>query len=245
MAGCWPARRAAALAKVLIAESCERQHIGPDQLTIHADRGPSMTSQPVALLLATLGVVSSHSRPQVSDDNPFSEAQFKTLKYRPDFPARFGAYEDAEVFCQRFFPWYNTEHRHGALGLMTPHDIHYGLAAAKWQRRAEILRAAYQAHPGRFPRGVPVPPPLPTAAWINKPLTAPALAAPEGIKAQQDRLQDQAAYAAWNDPDKRTQEGESRRPEVETRGRSVASMGCQDLAGHGLPQVGPIPGAES
>ena len=93
--------------------------------------------------------------------------------------ARFGAYEDAETFCQRFFPWYNLEHRHGALGLMTPHDIHSGLAAGKWQQRAEVLRAAYAAHPERFPRGVPVPPPLPTAAWINKP-PAPALAVPEG-----------------------------------------------------------------
>jgi putative transposase len=223
-------QEAAALAKVLIAESCERQHIGPDQLTIHADRGPSMTSQPVALLLATLGIVPSHSRPQVSDDNPFSEAQFKTLKYRPDFPARFGAYEDAEAFCQRFFPWYNIEHRHSALGLMTPHDIHYGLAQAKWQRRADLLRAAYHAHPERFPRGVPVPPPLPTAAWINKPLTSPAGAAPEGIlraHAQLDRLQDPAAYPAWDDPGKRTQEGESRRLEVETRGRSPARMVCK------------------
>src|SRR6516165_3598355 len=173
-------QESAALAKVLIGESCARQHVAPDQLIIHADRGPSMTSQPVALLLATLGVVPSHSRPQVSDDNPFSEAQFKTLKYRPDFPDRFGAYEDAESFCQRFFPWYNREHRHGALGLMTPHDIHYGLAAAKWQRRAAVLRAAYQAHPERFPRGAPVPPPLPTAAWINKPPAPPALAVPEG-----------------------------------------------------------------
>jgi putative transposase len=173
-------QESAALAKVLIAESCERQHIGPDQLIIHADRGPSMTSQPVALLLATLGVVPSHSRPHVSDDNPFSEAQFKTLKYRPDFPDRFGAYEDAETFCQRFFPWYNLEHRHGALGLMTPHDIHYGLAAAKWQQRAAVLRAAYAAHPERFPRGVPVPPPLPTAAWINPPPASPALTGPDG-----------------------------------------------------------------
>ena len=141
-----------------------------------------MTSQPVALLLATLGVVPSHSRPHVSNDNPFSEAHFKTLKYRPDFPDRFGAYEDAETFCQRFFPWYNLEHRHGALGLMTPDDIHYGLAAAKWQRRAEVLRAAYAAHPERFPHGVPVPPPLPTAAWINKPAaTVTAIAAPEGV----------------------------------------------------------------
>jgi putative transposase len=173
-------QESAALAKVLIAESCERQHITPDQLTIHADRGPSMTSQPVALLLATLGVVPSHSRPHVSDDNPFSEAQFKTLKYRPDFPARFGAYEDAETFCQRFFAWYNVEHHHSALGLMTPHDIHYGLAQVKWQQRAQVLRAAYAAHPERFPRGVPVPPPLPTAAWINKPPAVPALATPEG-----------------------------------------------------------------
>ena len=171
-------QEAAALAKVLITESCERQHIAPDQLIIHADRGPSMTSQPVALLLATLGVVSSHSRPHVSNDNPFSEAQFKTLKYRPDFPDRFGSYEDAEAFGQRFFPWYNVEHRHGALGLMTPHDMHYGLAAAKWQERAAILRTAYTAHPERFPRGVPLPPPLPTAAWINKPAAAPALAVP-------------------------------------------------------------------
>jgi putative transposase len=206
-------QEAAALAKVLIATSCERQHIGPDRLTIHADRGPSMTSQPVALLLATLGIVPSHSRPQVPDDNPFSEAQFKTLKYRPDFPARFGAYEDAEAFCQRFFPWYNTEHRHSALGLMTPHDIHYGLAAAKWRRRAEILRVAYQAHPERFPRGVPVPPPLPTAAWINKPLTAPALAAPEGSfapQAQRDMLQGPTSpSAAWDHADKRNA-GENR-----------------------------------
>jgi putative transposase len=172
-------QESAALAKVLIAESCERQHIAPDQLIIHADRGPSMTSQPVALLLATLGVVPSHSRPHVSDDNPFSEAQFKTLKYRPDFPDRFGSYEDAQTFGRRFFPWYNLEHRHGALGLMTPHDIHYGLAAAKWQQRAEVLRAAYAAHPERFPRGVPLPPPLPTAAWINKPPAPPALAVPE------------------------------------------------------------------
>jgi len=174
-------QESAALAKVLIAESCARQHIAADQLILHADRGPSMTSQPVALLLATLGVVPSHSRPHVSNDNPFSEAQFKTLKYRPDFPDRFGAYEDAETFCQRFFPWYNVEHRHGALGLMTPHDIHYGLARAKWERRAEVLRAAYAAHPERFPRGAPVPPPLPIAAWINKPAAMPTLVVPEGV----------------------------------------------------------------
>jgi putative transposase len=163
-------QESAALAKVLIAESCQRHAIDAGHLIIHADRGPSMTSQPVALLLATLGVLPSHSRPHVSDDNPFSEAQFKTLKYRPDFPARFGSPEDAEAFCQRFFPWYNTEHRHVALGLMTPYDMHYGLAQGKWEQRATVLRAAYDAHPERFPRGLPLPPPLPTAAWINKPL---------------------------------------------------------------------------
>jgi len=163
-------QESAALAKVLIQESCHRQAIDAGQLIVHADRGPSMTSQPVALLLATLGVLPSHSRPHVSDDNPFSEAQFKTLKYRPDFPARFGSLEDSEGFCQRFFPWYNTEHRHVALGLMTPYDMHYGLAQAKWDQRAVVLRAAYAAHPERFPRGIPLPPPLPTAAWINKPL---------------------------------------------------------------------------
>jgi putative transposase len=163
-------QESAALAKVLIQESCQRQAIDAGELIIHADRGPSMTSQPVALLLATLGVLPSHSRPHVSDDNPFSEAQFKTLKYRPDFPARFGSLEDSEGFCQRFFPWYNTEHRHVALGLMTPYDMHYGLAQAKWEQRAAVLRAAYAAHPERFPHGIPLPPPLPTAAWINKPL---------------------------------------------------------------------------
>ena len=163
-------QESAALAKVLIQDSCQRQAIDAGQLIIHADRGPSMTSQPVALLLATLGVLPSHSRPHVSDDNPFSEAQFKTLKYRPDFPARFGSLEDSEGFCQRFFPSYNTEHRHVALGLMTPYDMHYGLAQAKWEQRAVVLRAAYAAHPERFPRGIPLPPPLPTAAWINKPL---------------------------------------------------------------------------
>jgi len=173
-------RESAALARKLIEQSCQRQGITPGELTLHADRGPSMTSKPVALLLSDLGVTKTHSRPYVSNDNPFSEAQFKTLKYRPDFPARFGSYEDGEAFGQRFFPWYNLEHRHGALGLMTPHDIHYGLAAAKWQQRADVLRAAYAAHPERFPRGVPVPPPLPTAAWINKPPAVPALAVPEG-----------------------------------------------------------------
>ena len=126
-------RESAALAQRLIAETCERQGVTPGQLTIHADRGTSMTSKPVALLLSDLGVTKSHSRPHVSNDNPFSEAQFKTMKYRPDFPERFGAIEDGRAHCADFFGWYNTEHRHGGLGLVIPHDVHHCLAAARPQ----------------------------------------------------------------------------------------------------------------
>lgn len=126
---------------------------------IHADRGPSMTPKPVALLLATRGVLPSHTQPQVSDDTPFSNAQCKTLKYRPDFPSRFSSCEDAEVFYQRFFSWNNTEHWHSSLGLMTPADMYDGRVAAKWQQRAEVLHAAYARIPSGSPRGLPVPPP--------------------------------------------------------------------------------------
>jgi putative transposase len=121
-------RESAELAKRLIAETCRKQNISPDQLTIHADRGASMTSKPVALLLADLGVTKTHSRPHVSDDNPFSESQFKTLKYRPEFPERFGSIQDARAFCQVFFPWYNTEHHHSGIGLLTPEVLHHGRA---------------------------------------------------------------------------------------------------------------------
>ena len=158
-----------ALAKKLIAETCARQGIAPNQLTLHADRGTSMKSKPVALLLADLGVTKTHSRPQVSNDNPFSEAQFKTLKYRPEFPDRFGCQQDAHAHCGRFFDWYNNEHHHVGLGLLTPNDVHYGLAAARAAERAAVLDAAYLAHPERFPRGRPTPPRLPSAVWINKP----------------------------------------------------------------------------
>ena len=160
----------AVLAKRLIEETCQRQAIEPNQLTLHADRGSSMISKPVAFLLADLGVTKTHSRPHVSDDNPFSEAHFKTLKYRPDFPERFGCIEDARAFCADFFRWYNTEHHHSGLGLMTPHDVHYGLAAARRDQRAVVLAAAHQAHPERFMRGLPVPPALPIAVWINRPV---------------------------------------------------------------------------
>jgi putative transposase len=159
-----------ALAKTLIDETCARQLIQPGQLTLHADRGPSMTSKPVAFLLADLGVTKTHSRPNVSDDNPFSEAQFKTLKYRPDFPERFGSLEHARAHCQDFFPWYNTEHHHVSLGLLTPADVHYGRAQQRVEARAAILAAAYAAHPERFPRGLPRPQSPPTAVWINQPI---------------------------------------------------------------------------
>jgi len=158
-----------ALAKRLILETCEKQNIQPGHLTIHADRGSSMKSKPVALLLADLGVTKTHSRPHVSDDNPYSESQFKTLKYRPDFPDRFGSIQDARSFCQDFFPWYNCEHRHSGIGLLTPEMVHYGKAEAVIGKRGLVLSSAFEAHPERFVRGLPMPPPLPEAAWINKP----------------------------------------------------------------------------
>ena len=159
----------ARLAEKLIAECCERQGIAPGQLTVHADRGPAMTSKPVALLMADLGVTKSHSRPHVSNDNPFSESQFKTLKYRPDFPDRFGSLEHGRSFCGDFFPWYNTQHHHVGLGLFTPHDVHYRLAEAKRDKRARVLAEAFARNPERFPNGRPSPRPLPTAVWINPP----------------------------------------------------------------------------
>ena len=160
-----------ALAATLIEATCARQRIEAGQLTLHADRGSSMTSKTVAFLLADLGVTKTHARPHVSDDNPFSEAHFKTLKYRPDFPDRFGSLEHARAHSQLFFPWYNTEHHHIGLGLLTPYAVHYGLAAQHVEARARVLAAAFAAHPARFPRGLPRPPAQPTAVWINPPHT--------------------------------------------------------------------------
>lgn len=159
----------AAQAKRLIGETCDKQGIVPGQLTIHADRGSSMRSQPVAGLLGKLGITKTHSRPHVSDDNPFSEAQFKTLKYCPVFPDRFGGYEDALAFGQWFFPYYNQEHRHSGIGLMTPFAVHYGLAPAITASRQETLLAAFARTPERFVRGQPKPPVLPEKVWINPP----------------------------------------------------------------------------
>jgi putative transposase len=157
------------LAERLIRETCAKQGIEKGQLTIHADRGSSMKSKPVAFLMSDLGVTKTHSRPYTSDDNPYSEAQFKTLKYRPDFPDRFGSIQDARQFCQTFFPWYNEEHHHTGISLLTPEALHYGKADAIIKDRQLVLCAAYAAHPERFVKKMPTPQPVPEAAWINKP----------------------------------------------------------------------------
>jgi putative transposase len=169
-------REAASLAEDLIAETCAKQHIRRDQLTLHADRGSSMRSKPVALLLSDLGVTKTHSRPYTSNDNPYSEAQFKTLKYRPDFPARFGSLVDARAWAQPFFHWYNHEHYHTGLNLMTPAMVHYGVAETVRHQRNQVLQSAFEAHPERFVRGVPVIPDLPREVWINPPVGAPLAA---------------------------------------------------------------------
>lgn len=163
-------RESAILAQRLIAESCRKQGVRRGQLTLHADRGSAMTSKPVAQLLIDLGVAKTHSRPHVSNDNPYSESQFKTLKYRPEFPERFGSPEDARAFCRRFFGWYNDEHRHSGIGMLTPADVQYGRSEEVIEVRHQVRLAAYVANPGRF-RRPPVRPTAPTAAWINAPNT--------------------------------------------------------------------------
>ena len=167
-------RETAELAKRLIADTCQKQGIVPGTLTIHADRGTSMTSKPVALLMADLGVTKTHSRPHVSDDNPYSESQFKTLKYRPEFPERFGCIEDARAFGQKFFPWYNHEHHHSGIALLTPEMLHYGMAGKVIEQRQLALDAAYARNPERFTHTRPKHPPQPTAVWINPPKPATA-----------------------------------------------------------------------
>ena len=166
-------QESAALAERLIAETCAKYGIAPGQLTLHADRGGAMRSKPVALLLADLGVVKTHSRPYVSNDNPFSEAQFRTLKYCPQFPDRFGSIEDGRAFGQEFFRWYNHDHRHSGLGFLTPALVHFGHAAVVRASRDRVLVAAYARHPERFVNGRPHPADLPTAVWINPPVKKP------------------------------------------------------------------------
>jgi putative transposase len=165
-------RETAELAEAFIAETCAKEGVGPDQLTLHADRGSAMTSKSVAQLLADLGVTKTHSRPHVSNDNPYSESQVGTLKYRPGFPAQFGSLADARAWARPFFQWYNHEHHHSGIGLLTPATVHGDQAAAAIAARQEVLVAAYQAHPERFVRGAPTPPALPTAVWINPPTGA-------------------------------------------------------------------------
>ena len=162
-------RESAQLAEKLIKETCLKQEIIRDQLTVHADRGSSMKSKSVALLLSDLGVTKTHSRPYVSNDNPYSESQFKTLKYSPGFPGRFGSIEDARLFCREFFHWYNHEHRHTGIGLLTPETVHYGKAEEVIGMRNEVLLKAFLENPGRFRGKIPKAPELKKEVWINQP----------------------------------------------------------------------------
>jgi putative transposase len=163
----------AGLASALIEETCDKYGIARDTLTLHSDRGSPMRAKTTAELLVDLGVAASFSRPRVSNDNPFSEAQFKTLKYRPDFPARFDGIEQARAHLRRFFAWYNDEHRHSGIGFMTPAAVHFGHAHAIDQQRRRVLHAAYAAHPERFKHRLPTPPDLPTVVGINLPPPQP------------------------------------------------------------------------
>jgi putative transposase len=162
-------RESAKLAEQLIADTCEKQGIRRDQLTLHADRGSAMRSKTVAELLIHLRVAKSHSRPYTPTDNPYSESQFKTMKYRPDYPERFEGMEMAQSWARQFFHWYNHEHRHTSLGLMTPAAVHYGLAEEVYEQRHQVLVAAYAAHPERFVTGEPTPSRWPEEVWINPP----------------------------------------------------------------------------
>lgn len=163
------AAESARLAERLIEATCQKQEIAPHQLTIHADRGAPMRSKVVAELFVDLGIAASHSRPRVSNDNPFSEAQFRTFKYRPEFPSRFGSIQDARAICHDLFAWYNDAHHHSGLRYLTPADVHYGRAATTLEVRHRTRLAAYAAHPERFVNGAPRRETLPEAVWINAP----------------------------------------------------------------------------
>ena len=163
-------KESATLAEELIGETCRRQHIERESLTVHADNGSSMKSAVVAQLLVDLGVSKTHSRPHVSNDNPFSESAFKTLKYRPDFPERFFSIEEARMFCQEFYRWYNQEHRHSGIAMLTPVSVHYRKHEGILKTRAAVLLKAFEEHPERFVKGVPVVKSLPEHVWINPPV---------------------------------------------------------------------------
>jgi putative transposase len=220
-------RESAALAERLIRETCRRQGVKRDELTLHADRGSSMRSKPVALLLADLGVTKTHSRPYTSNDNPYSEAQFKTLKYRPDFPQRFGCIEDARNFCQDFFAWYNCEHRHSGLQMLTPHAVHHGDEDKVLAGRAATLQRVHSAHPERFVRGAPAIKKLEREVWINKPKAAavPVPGAPPAAShppiATPQRAHCAQAGSSAAEPAQRTLDAvEHCAPTVELRGNS-------------------------
>jgi putative transposase len=219
-------RESAALAEKLLDETYQRQEIAPGNLTVHADRGSSMRSKLVAQLLADLGVTKTHSRPQVSNDNPFSEAAFKTLKYRPDFPTRFGSIEDARVHCVDFFAWYNTEHYHSGVALQTPESVHYGRAQRVVEERTAVLAAAYAAHPERFVHGVPQPRTVPLEVWINKPRPVVAIADGEVVAAGESEvvaMTDGVAVATSDRADRSTRQP----PTISSAPRSAAAS-CED-----------------
>jgi len=173
VAWCVADTESATLFKPLFEDAVESHAVSPGQLTLHADRGPSMKAKATALMLADLGVTKSHSRPYTSNDNPFSESQFKTMKYQPEFPKRFGCIQDAKSFCRHFFGWYNRDHHHSGISLMTPDQVHFGQAADVYDQRQKVLDSAFQLKPERFVNKLPEPPKKPTAVWINPP--APTL----------------------------------------------------------------------
>lgn len=194
-------RESAELAKELIATTCAREQIDPNKLIIHSDRGSAMTSKTVAQLLVDLGVIKSLSRPQVSNDNPFSEAHFKLLKYCPPFPGQFGSIQHARDYCEWFFDWYNNEHRHFGIALMTPATVHHGLAKACNRLRGAVLTGAFEKHPERFVKGKPKPLSVPKAVWINPPEKQPdenaeGIALPAKVKKTKKKKQKKQAKAA-------------------------------------------------
>jgi putative transposase len=165
------------LFKPLFLQAIESHAVPPGQLTLHADRGATMKAKATAFLLADLGVTKSHSRPHTSNDNPFSESLFKTCKYQPQFPEKFGSIQDAKAFCRAFFDWYNRDHHHHGIGLMTPNQVHFGQADQVHAERQKTLDDAFQAHPNRFVKAKPIPPKKPTAVWINPPKPKPPIQA--------------------------------------------------------------------
>lgn len=165
-------RESAELAEILVGEACLKQEILPGTLTLHADRGGPMKSQALGHLLSDLGITKSHSRPHVSDDNPYMESAYKTLKYRPTFPERFPSVDFAQTFCHDFFGWYNNDHHHSGIGMLTPSDVHWGRAEEVLRMRQETMGRAFKEHPERFVKGRPVVGQVPTSVWINKPISA-------------------------------------------------------------------------